>query len=119
MLDVTNSGLDTVMFDPKEMLGILDLRLMGYFKVKQEILQQNLSQYYRFESADTLFEQFNRFINMLKKKKKEMQEKYPWLDPSNDRKYMSNKEILDKYVDLDKSCQTDEEIKQVMDMSYK
>ena len=36
-----------------------------------------------------------------------MQEKYPWLDPSNERKYMSDREILEKYVDLDKSCLTD------------
>ena len=49
------------------MLGILDLRSKGYYKIKQEILQQNLSKYYRFESADTLCEQFNRFINRLKK----------------------------------------------------
>ena len=32
---------------------------------------------------------------------------------------MSNWEILDKYVELDKSCLTDEEKKQVMDMLYK
>ena len=32
---------------------------------------------------------------------------------------MSDKEILDRYVDLDKSCLTDEEKKQVMDMLYK
>ena len=48
-----------------------------------------------------------------------MQEKYPWLDSSDGRKYMSDKEILSKYVDLDKSCLTDEEKKQVMDMLYK
>ena len=52
ILDVTNSGLETVIFDPKEILGILDLRLMGYYKIKQGILQQNLSKYYRFESPD-------------------------------------------------------------------
>ena len=34
-LDVTNSSLETVIFDPKEMLGILDLRLVGYYKIKQ------------------------------------------------------------------------------------
>ena len=33
-LDVTNNTLDMVIFNPKEMLGILDLRLMGYFRVK-------------------------------------------------------------------------------------
>ena len=48
-----------------------------------------------------------------------MQEKYPWLNPSNERKYMSDREILETYVDLDKSCQTDAEKKQVMNMLYK
>ena len=112
--------METLIFDPKEMLGILDLRLMDYCKIKQGILQQNLSKYYRFESADTLCEQFNRFINTLKREKKEdMQDKYPWLDPSNKGKYMSDRKILDKYVDLDKSCLTDEEKKQILDMLYK
>ena len=68
-LDVTNSSLETAIFDPKEMLGILDLRLIGYYKIKQGILQQNLSKYYRFESADILCEQFNKLINTLKKEK--------------------------------------------------
>ena len=45
-LDVTNSYLESVIFAPKEMLGILDLRLVGYCKIKQGILQQNLSKYY-------------------------------------------------------------------------
>ena len=48
-----------------------------------------------------------------------MQEKVLWLDSSGERKYMSHKEILDKYVDLDKLCLTDEEKKQVMGMLYK
>ena len=48
-----------------------------------------------------------------------MQEKYPWLDSSDERKYMTDKEILDKYIDLDKSCLTDAGEKQVMDMLYK
>ena len=109
-----------MIFDPKEMIGILDLRLMGYYKMKQGMFQQNLSKYYRFKSADTLCEQFNRLLNMLKKERKEeMQDKYPQLDSSNERKYIPDKEILDKYVDLDKLCLTDEEKKQVMDMLYK
>ena len=43
ILDVTNSCLETVILDPKEMLGILDLRSIGYYKIKQRILQQILS----------------------------------------------------------------------------
>ena len=84
---MTNSGLETAIFDPKEMLRILDLRSMGYYKIKQGILQKNVNKYHRFESADTLCEQFNRCINALRKERKEeTQEKYPWLDPSDERK---------------------------------
>ena len=87
-LDVTNSSLGTVILDPKEMFGILDLRSMGYYKIKQGIVQK----YYRFESVDTHCEQFNKFIKSLKKEREEeMKEKYPWLDSSDKRKYMSDR----------------------------
>ena len=109
----------TVIVDPKEMLGILDLQLVGYYKIKQGILQQNVSKYYRFESTNTLCEQLNTFIRTLKKKKDETKEKCPWLEPDNERRNMSEREILDKYVDIDKSCLTDAEKKQVMDILYK
>ena len=45
-----NSGLETVIFDPKEMLEIPDLSLMGYYKIKQGLFQQTLSKHYSFES---------------------------------------------------------------------
>ena len=84
-------------------------------------MQQNLSKYYRCESADTICKQFHRFINILKKERKKggNARKYPWLDSSDERKYISNKEILEKYIDLDKSCLTDEEKTQVLNMLYK
>ena len=89
-LDVMNCSLETVIFYPKEMVGLLDLRSMGYYKIKKGILQHNLSKYYRCESADTLCEQFDKFINTLnKERKEETKERYQWLDPSNERKYMS------------------------------
>ena len=95
--DVTNSSSETVIFNPKEMLGILDLRLIGYYKIKQVILQQNLSKNYRFKSADILCEQFNKFRNIFKKEEKQQkQEKYPWFEPDDERKNMSDREIFDK-----------------------
>ena len=53
------------------------------------------------------------------REQKEPEENYPWLDPSNERKYMTDQEILDKYIDLKKSCLTKEEKKEVMEMLYK
>ena len=34
-----------MIFKPKEMIGIIDLRSSGYHKIKQGILQQNVSRY--------------------------------------------------------------------------
>ena len=45
--------------------------------IKQGIFQQNLFKFYTFESADILCEQFNKFINRLKKEKEEIKDKYP------------------------------------------
>ena len=39
ILDITNNGLDTVISGPEEVLGIIDLRSLGYYKTKQGILQ--------------------------------------------------------------------------------
>ena len=51
-LNVTNNMQDTVIFDPKEMISILYLRSLGYYKIRQFALQQNLSKCYHFKSAD-------------------------------------------------------------------
>ena len=92
ILDIVNNGTETIMFKPEEMLGIVGIRSFSYYKIKQGILQQNLSKYYRFDRPDTLCEYFNKFINALKKEReqKEPEENYPWLDPSNERKYMTD-----------------------------
>ena len=120
MLDIVNNGSDTIIFNPEAMLEIVDLRSLGYYKIKQGILQPNLSKYYKFKRADTLCKHFNKFIYTLKKEReqKELNESYPWLDPSDERKYMTDKEIFDKYIDLEKSCLTEKEKKEVMEMIY-
>ena len=71
MFKVTNSTHETVAFDPKEMLGIVDLRSLGYYKIKQGVLQQNLSCMYHFEFVSTVCDQFNRLINTLRKEEEE------------------------------------------------
>ena len=85
MLKVTNSTHNTVAFNPEDMLGIVDLRSLGYYKIKQRVLQQNLSNMYHFETANTVCDQFNRLINILRREiKTEGAEKYPCLDDSDE-----------------------------------
>ena len=94
-------------FDPTDMVGIVDLRSLGYYKVKQGVLQQNLSKMYPIESANVVCDQFNRLINTLMQEEKvKSEDKYPWLDDSDERMYMLDKEILDKYINLDNFCLT-------------
>ena len=60
ILDIVNKGTETMIFKPgeMEMIGIIDLRSLGYYKINQGILQQNLSRFYRFEKAEKLCEYF-------------------------------------------------------------
>ena len=74
---------------------------------------------YHFETVNTFCDQFNRLINTLKREEKiEGAEKDQWLDDSDERKYMSDKEILDKYIDLENSCLTKWEKKEVRNLIY-
>ena len=99
VLDIMTKGKDTMIFKPEEIMGIIDLRLLGYYKIKQGILQQNLIRYYRFEKAEKLCEYFNKFLHTLKKEReqKSLRDKYPWLDSDDDRRHMTDREILEKY----------------------
>ena len=72
VLDIVNNGTETLIVRPEEMLGIVDLRSFGYYKIKQGMLQQNLNKYYRFERAEKLCEYFNKFVNMLKRENKRL-----------------------------------------------
>ena len=61
-LDITNNMRETIIFDKKTSIGILDLRSLGYYKIKQGVLQQNLNKYYHFEKVDKICADFNRIV---------------------------------------------------------
>ena len=64
---------------------------------------------------------FNKYVNTLKKgiEQKSPKDNYPWLDPDDKRRHITDKEILEKYVNLDDSCLNKEEKIKVMDMLLK
>ena len=100
------------------MMGILDLRSLGFYKIKQEVLQEHLGRHYHFELADDVCDQYNRFVNLMRKEEESSEGKYPSLDDMDERKYMTDREILDKYVNLDNSCLTKSAKEQVRDLLY-
>ena len=46
------------------------------------------------------------------------EEKFLWLDDTDERKYMTDREIVDKYVNLDNSSLTKAEKEQVRNLLY-
>ena len=67
-LYITNNTRETLIFDRKTVIGILDLRSLGYYKIKQGVLQQNLNKYYHFEDANRVCKAFNKMVEMIRKK---------------------------------------------------
>ena len=49
--DVISSSLETAIFNPRKVLGVLDLRSVGYYEIKHDVLQQSLSKYFKFEDS--------------------------------------------------------------------
>ena len=88
------------------MIGVVDLRSLGFYKIKQEVLQEHLGKYYHFEFADDVCNQCNRFVNLMRKEEENLEGKYPWLEDTDERKYRMGMSILDKYINLDNSCLT-------------
>ena len=119
MLDITNNTRETVIFDKRTFIGILDLRSLGYYKIKQGVLQQILNKYYQFEEIDKVCVEFNKMVEAIRQEERnDSEERYPWLDDTDERKYMTDEEILDKYINLKDSCLDKKERKQVMKMLY-
>ena len=59
-LKITNNTHEIVTFGEMEMIGVLDLRSLGFYKIKQEVLQEHLGKHYHFELADDVCNQYNR-----------------------------------------------------------
>ena len=100
-------------------IRVVDLRSLGFYKIKQEVLQEHLGKHYHFKLADDVCNQYNRFVNLMKKEEENSKGKFPWLEDTDERKYMTDTEILVKYVNLDNSCLTKIKKTQVRDLLYK
>ena len=119
VLKITNNMHEIVTFGLTEMIGVVDLRSLGFYKIKQEVLQEHLGKHYHFELTDDVCNQYNRFVNLIRKEEENAEGKYPWLEDTDERKYMAYRKILDKYINLDNSCLTKVEKTQVRELLYK
>ena len=86
-MKITNETDETVTFGRTEMMGMVDLRSLGFYKIKQEVLQEHLGRHYHFKLADDVCNQYNRFLNLMRKEEENSEGKLetPWLEDTDER----------------------------------
>ena len=45
VLKIKNKTHENIIFGKTDMMGVVDLRLLGFYKIKQEVLQEHLSRH--------------------------------------------------------------------------
>ena len=75
--DVTNNSLEMLIFSKDKALGAVDMRSIGYFKVKHSTIQHN-THYYEFQPLQVPCEEFNNMTNTIKREEQQSTDPYPW-----------------------------------------
>ena len=71
ILDVVNNGTETMIFRPEEMLEIVDLRSLGYYKINKVCYNKTKVNITDLKEQKKLCEYFNNFVNTLKKEREQ------------------------------------------------
>ena len=126
VMEIINNTPSTMYLCPDESIGIVDIRSLGYYNIKAQVMHFNLTGIHHLFSKwnlDNRFEEYYSKISIqnVRYKKKEIARKtpdpYPWLDEDDPRRDMTDEEILHKYIDLSESDLTSLEKEEVMDLA--
>ena len=128
VIDMVNNSKTTMYFTREKAIGIVDIRSLGYYNIKQSVLEYNLGEHYEFANFNKLASVYEDMklakfqikqreeAQKLRKKKLEpektlvdTEDPYPWLPADDKRRKMSDDEIIEKFVDLTESDMTEEE----------
>ena len=138
-VECTNHSPRTEKISKGSVMGCVDMRSLGYFHIQRDTLQAMVTKDCSFLNEEETVEYFSLLIkdhnklhndiqNTRLKNRKDLNMKdspdtniipdkkkdpYPWLEPDDPRRSMTDQEIIEKYVDLSESCLTDKEKKQV------
>ena len=122
VMQIINNTPTTMYLSPEQSIGIVDIRSLGYYNIKPEVMHFNLTGFHNPSSRwdmDPHFEKcFAKFSTQnVRYKRRCVKEKgpdlYPWLDKDDPRRHMTDEEILYKYVE---SHLTESEKEEVMNL---
>ena len=118
VMQIINNTPTTMYFSPEQSIGIVDIRSLGYYNIKTEVMRFNLTGFHNLSSRWDMDPHFS--TQNVRYKKRGVKEKgpdpYPWLDKDDPRRHMTDEEILYKYIDLSESHLTESKKEEVMDL---
>ena len=100
---------EEVTFLPKTVLGILDLRSLGYFKVNYEDSVRRMGGYFTFfhyfketsdGTPDPIFNRMHKISSDVRQDTNSTKDPYPWLEPDDPRRHQTDAEILRSLISL-------------------
>ena len=118
-LGISNHSGKKIEITPDAPIGILDVRSVGYFHIGLDHLKRDHLKGYKFKTLHEIEYQMNKMIDFVNdqnkpKRPRNHSDPYPWLDPSDPRRHLTDEEILDKTVNLKDSCLNSKEKKYIM-----
>ena len=125
VIQIINNTPSTMYLSPEKSIGIVDLRSLGYYNIKPQVMHFHLTGIHNLFSKwnlDLRFEEHFAKISMqnVRYRKGEVVRRsydpYPWLDEDDPRREMTDEEILYQYIDLSESHLTLKEKEEVMDL---
>ena len=125
VMQIINNTPSTMYLSREQSIGIVDIRSLGYYNIKPEVMHFNLTGFHNLLSRWDMDPHFEKCFAMfstqnVRYKRRGVEEKgpdpYPWLDKDDPRRHMTDEEILYKYIDLSKSHLTESEKEEVMDL---
>ena len=125
VIQIINNTSSTMYLSPEKSIGIVDLRSLGYYDIKPQVMHFNLTGVHNLFSKWNLDLRFEEHFAKISSQnvcyqKREVVRKppdpYPWLDEDDPQRNMTDEEILYKYINLSKSHLTNKEKEEVMDL---
>ena len=122
LIKAHNDSSNTWTINAGEMMGSIDMRSLGYFHINRDTLVETLEEQCNFLTEDETCEYFCKLIEdhndlceavntKLKRRYASKEDKpdsnmatkddpYPWLEPNDPRRTLTDQEIIERYVNL-------------------
>ena len=108
-LQISNDSRSPITHPRGAVIGIVDVRSLGYFHIGMDQLKKTVLKEYQFKSLQNLTYHLNQMIDVAnitnhRPRGAHPKDPYPWLDPNDPHRSLTDEQILDKTIDLSASC---------------